>query len=621
MMKKFLLLACSLVACVGVVRAGDVSRYAEFARAYGIVRYFSPNPYTQRWSESDWMKVCALLASRAGSQPLEQVFRPLAPTLFFSDVPAPAPEDAASEAVLADTLASDAASAAHAADAPASYYLYSGSGELHIPFIARLFIPGLADYIPYYKRLVRVGRDSVAAPVARRYYAYRLFGGRVLHIQHALPREAFDAAATRRLLSEARRSWDSHRSAESGLSRRRSFVFGLLSDPAVRVADVTVRWNIIRHFYPYYEEDSLDWERRLEPFLQEALSMERVERFETILEWRELLCRLFHPVKDGHLFVRRDMALSGLQSTYLPEFYAAAEARLVNDTLLVRLETDSAQPWRMLHTIDGRPAMERMERCRAVTCAATDGHRDRLAERELFAAPVYGTQFLLGSSDPAGVVRLDTLPVQLQEAPAGVHGRKPLVRCGNGILYVDATSPELDEKRFLEALTPDLRGLCFDLRGLPSVRFEAVLAHLIAVDAAAPATEVPVHRYPFRQGISWRIGTELLRVRAPHVALPALFLCDASTVSWGETILLMVRHYRLGGIVGQTTAGTTGDMTQFALPLFPFSMTGMRMRGMEGEPHHAQGVVPDRIVPLYACDCMERYDRTLHTALNLFDGE
>lgn len=83
----------------------------------------------------------------------------------------------------------------------------------------------------------------------------------------------------------------------------------------------------------------------------------------------------------------------------------------------------------------------------------------------------------------------------------------------------------------------------------------------------------------------------------------------------------MVRHYRLGGIVGQTTAGTTGDMTQFALPLFPFSMTGMRMRGMEGEPHHAQGVVPDRIVPLYACDCMEGYDRTLHTALNLFDGE
>lgn len=36
---------------------------------------------------------------------------------------------------------------------------------------------GSCDYIPYYKRLVRVGRDSVAAPVARRYYAYRLFEG------------------------------------------------------------------------------------------------------------------------------------------------------------------------------------------------------------------------------------------------------------------------------------------------------------------------------------------------------------------------------------------------------------------------------------------------------------
>lgn len=590
-----------LAVCIGSARAGELPQYAEFARTYGIVRYFSPNPYTQRWSESDWMKVCALLASRSESQPLEQVFRPLAPTLFFSDAPASAPEAAAPGPVALvgverERLKSPVQPAAPVSDAPAWYYAYSGSGELQIPLFARLFIPGLADYIPYYKTLVREDRDSVAAPAARQYYAYRVSGERILHIQHALPREAFDAAATRRLLSDA----------------RRSFIFGLLSDRAVRVADVTVRWNIIRHFYPYYGEDDLGWEQRLESYLGEVLRMERVDSFEALLGWHDLLCRFFNPVKDGHLFVRRDMALSGSKSTYLPEFYAAAEARLVNDTLLVRMGADSVLPWRMLRTIDGRPAMERMERCRAVTCAATDAHRDRMAARELFSTAYGDTPFVLQSCTSSGQMQVDTLYARYPEMPMRKSANPPLRNIGNGVLYVDATSSELTGKQFLAALTPDLRGL-------PSVRFEEILAHLIDADAAAPATEVPVNRLPFQQEVSWRVGTELLRARSPHVALPAVFLCDAATVSWGETILMMVRHYRLGRIVGQTTAGTTGDMTQFAQPLFPFAMTGMRMHGMDGEPHHARGVEPDLSVPLYACDCMEGYDRTLHTALNLFD--
>lgn len=45
-------------------------------------------------------------------------------------------------------------------------------------------------------------------------------------------------------------------------------------------------------------------------------------------------------------------------------------------------------------------------------------------------------------------------------------------------------------------------------------------------------------------------------------------------------------------------------------------MTGMRMRGMDGEPHHARGIVPDRIVPRYASDRMTDRDRTLETALD-----
>lgn len=132
MKNKILLLLFGMFAFAADVAAADTSRYVEFARTYGIVRYFSPNPYTQNWSESDWMKVCALLADMAETQPLETVFKPLAPTMSLTAVPV-SPGDNGT-----------------CPGSRAMYYSYSGSGELNVPFLAKLLMPGLADYIPYY---------------------------------------------------------------------------------------------------------------------------------------------------------------------------------------------------------------------------------------------------------------------------------------------------------------------------------------------------------------------------------------------------------------------------------------------------------------------------------------
>lgn len=600
-MKKIILLFVCLYACMNQVQAADDSRYIEFARTYGIVRYFSPNPYTQQdWSESDWMKVCALLANRIETQPLDEVFRPLAPTLSFSTTPVSAKEDII------------------APKSSARYYRYNGSGELNVPFLAKLLIPGLSKYIPYYKKFSTVTErlDSVTTPVACRYYSYPLTDGKYLNIQHALPEKIFDRKTTHRLLADAKNYWKKHQSDDKTLSQRRRFIFGLLADKAIRVADLTVRWNIIRHFYPYYEEDNLDWDHQLEVYLQKAIQMDNMDSFESLLKWYNLIGRFLNPIKDGHLFVRRDMTISSIQTTYLPEFYADAETKFVNDTLLIRTGINDKQSWRILYTINDRPASACLQDARLITNAATDSHRDQMAADKLFSSTAYDAPFVILSSDLSGNMRKDTLYAQRPDLP--VSSRKPqsIRKDANGILHIDATSPELNEKRFLSALTPDVKGLCFDLRGLPTYRFEDILAHLIASDVKAPATEIPINSFPFQQNVSWHINAETLKAKSPHVDLPATFLCDARTVSWGETILMMIRQYGLGKIIGQTTAGTTGDMTLFNLPLFPFSMTGMRMRCMDGEKHHSQGIVPDRTVPVYAKDYMTDYDRTLNVALD-----
>lgn len=585
--------------------ASNTSNYVEFARIYGIIRYFSPNPYTKDWSESDWMKVCALLANRSRTQPLDMVFKPLSPTLSFSTAPVPLYKD-------------NFPSKSHTC-----YYSYSGSGKLNVPFLAKLLMPGLAKYIPYYKRLVSVSDlpDSVTVPIAGKYYCYEIADRKYLNIQHALPKESFDRKMTLLLLSDAKRYWKNHQSEDKTLSKRRRFIFGLLSDRAVRIADLTVRWNIVRHFYPYYEEDNLNWDKQLEIYLQKAIKIGNIDSYDSIFKWYDMICSFLNPIKDGHLFVHRDMAISSIQSTYLPEYYANVESKFVNDTLLFNTQTDSMPVWRIVHTLNGQRVCDPLMYCKKTTNAATEAHHNRMAISKLFYSPVYNTPFIIESSDLSGHLYKDTLYAQYSDAIVSKHNYQPLQKFENGILYIDATSRDLSEKLFLSALTSDIKALCFDLRGLPSYQFEDILAHLITSDVMAPATEIPINRFPFQQAVTWHINTETLNAKLPHITLPMVFLCNAGTVSWGETILMMVRHYKLGKIIGQTTAGTTGDMTLFDLPLFPFTMTGMRMHCMDGKQHHAKGIVPDLIVSDYANDYISDFDRTLHCAFKVLLSE
>ena len=228
---------------------------------------------------------------------------------------------------------------------------------------------------------------------------------------------------------------------------------------------------------------------------------------------------------------------------------------------------------------------------------------------------------MIESSDFSGKIYHDTLFARSPDVIVSKHDYLPIQKFEHGILYIDATSRELNEKLFLAALTPDIKEIYFDLRGLPSYKFEDIPAHLIPSDVKAPANEIPVNCFPFQQSVSWRVNSEILKSKTPQITLPIVFMCDASTVSWGETILMMARHYNLGKIVGQTTAGTTGDMTLFDMPIFPFTMTGMRMHCMNGERHHAKGIIPDLIVPIYTKDYLSNFNRTLHTAFKVFISE
>ena len=343
--------------------------------------------------------------------------------------------------------------------------------------------------------------------------------------------------------------------------------------------------------------------------------MKDINTIEGLLDWYNVICNFFNPVKDGHLFVQRDIEISKMVSTYLPEYFAPIETKVINDTLLIRNPSNRNPSWCILRSINGQAASEFLQHYRQTTNAATKSHQDKMAVEKLLSSIIFNTSFVTESHDISGHTFRDTLYARNSEPLIAKHNSQLICKQENGILYIDATSPEMNEKKFLAAITTDVREICFDLRGLPSYKFEDILAHLISSDIAAPTAEIPQNCFPFQRNSSWRKNVETLKAKLPYVKLPIKFLCDASTVSWGETILMMVQHYKLGKIVGCATAGTDGDMTFFDLPIFPFSMTGMRMRCMNGDKHHGRGIIPDKTITVYAKDYIENFDRILHTAL------
>jgi C-terminal processing protease CtpA/Prc len=89
-----------------------------------------------------------------------------------------------------------------------------------------------------------------------------------------------------------------------------------------------------------------------------------------------------------------------------------------------------------------------------------------------------------------------------------------------------------------------------------------------------------------------------LRPATPHIAGQRVFLTDGRAISYAESVMGYVRDYKLGTIIGGSTAGANGNVAGFNVPGgFSIVFTGMRVTRHDGRtPFHMDGVSPN--IPL-----------------------
>jgi uncharacterized protein (TIGR03437 family) len=358
-----------------------------------------------------------------------------------------------------------------------------------------------------------------------------------------------------------------------------------LADRAIRLANVIITWNVLQHFYPYMDITDVDMPAELRRALRSAA--ENTGPVDFLITMRKLMAS----IEDGHGSVtdgsRRAFAV--------PLVWSWVDSELV--VLKVKdLQGQDVQPGDRVLKVDGVDVATVVAEIEELTSGATpqwirlraikelarcDIATDRMSvEIEPFSAP--GSRRTV-EFDCSGSTSSDWT----EPRPDTVTELEP------GIIYVDLD--RLTASQFAAAL-PSLQGaagIVFDMRGYPEFYPPTWVQHLANVTARSEQFHIPTPRLPDQTDFTFREAFFALQPLQPHLTAKTVFLIDARAISQTETDLDWVEHYRLGELVGEATAGTTGNTNPFRLPGGQRVLwTGMKVLKQSGARFHGVGVRP-----------------------------
>lgn len=353
-------------------------------------------------------------------------------------------------------------------------------------------------------------------------------------------------------------------------------------DRSSRLGNAIITYNVIQHFWPYFDVVDVDWDaelrRALDASLEDAGGVDYVNT----------LRRMTAALRDGHVTV----------TTNEPAFYPPIYWEWIKDTLVITKVMDSAYSsyvGSIVTGIDGMSVEDYFEDIWPTISAGTKGWLEYRSQREALGG-VEGSSILIAFYDrlvPAKrTVDSETYyeKIKLYDIASKTYP--------NDIAYVNLERISDDE---FEALLPTLErahGIIFDLRGYPW-NAEIFLNYLLRTpDTALGWMQVPQFMSPDHEGpISYEYDdwVEWGKPAAPYLGdKPIVILTDGRAISAAESYAAYFKYYGLALVMGQPTAGANGSVNLLKLPgEIELRFTGTRTLKLDGGQLHAVGHLPD----------------------------
>ncbi len=385
-------------------------------------------------------------------------------------------------------------------------------------------------------------------------------------------------------------------------------------DRATRLAAVIMAWNVFQHFYPYFDVVDADWPAELERALRRAATDDGERAFLNTLR------RMVAALKDGHGGVRHP---SDAAYAVLPLAWDWVEEELVVTHVGEVARAAGVTPGDAVVAIDGKAVAELRAEAEALISGATSQWVANKTLYELMRGNQASRRLTLEAFARADERYEVELPLgaaidTTSDRPSKIEEVWP------GIWYVDLD--RVSDEDFNTAL-PQLtsaEGIVFDLRGYPSnIGPETFFSHLIEEPATSAQWHTPLITLPNREWMTFnRSGEWSLKPREPLLPPRRAFLTGGGAISYAESCMGIVEHYRLGEIVGGPTAGTNGNVNPFEVPGgYTITWTGMKVLKHDGSRHHGVGIAPTIPVERTRAGVAEGRDEVLERAVEAVRAE
>ena len=377
----------------------------------------------------------------------------------------------------------------------------------------------------------------------------------------------------------------------------------------VRLANVIITWNIFQHFYPYSDLVDTDWDHQLNLAIQRALTDKTEEEF------YRTLSKMLASLQDGHIIVRHP-SLRNLGG--LPFLVDLVE----NQIVVTHSINENFIPGDVIESVDGVLAKTMIDSLMHLVSGSPQYSLHR--SLRLFGSGELRSEANINVVRESEVLELDVLRSFYSLRNVDRSHLPVIEEIEEGILFVDLVRASSDEiNDHLDKLS-SANGVVFDLRGPPNAEINLILLpHLLSEpDTSSQWLQTPQIIYPDQKKfIAHEKRGVNLRPLSPHIQGNIVFITDARAKSTPESFLSFVKHYEVGEIIGQPTAGANGNVNFVNLPGdYSFQWTGMKVLKHDGSQHHLIGIQPTVPVEKTIEGIQEGRDEFLEKAIKIIQS-
>ncbi len=375
------------------------------------------------------------------------------------------------------------------------------------------------------------------------------------------------------------------------------------SELSFKLGNIINVWNIFQHFYPYFDVAKTDWNEDLRTSLNEAYKDQDGN------DYNDLLKRLTAKLKDGHIGVR----YTGGSLLYYPPI----TWKFAGDDLVITAVKDSSLTIKIgdvVTQINGEDVNSYFAKVYKKIAAATKGYLKYRAETESLMGDKYSPfKIKISSGNEFNLLR----NIDPSTYYAKLTKQDTIKSLGNRITYLNISNARMKMINDSLPLLQQSKAIICDLRGYPTDNngfIEYLLKH---DDTSKEWMQIPQIIYPDLEKIAGfqKLGWGL-KAKKPHLNAKIYFLIDGQAISYAESYMSFIEHYKLATIIGQPTAGTNGNVNNISLPGgYSMRFTGMKVLKHDGSQHHGIGIIPNILVEQTAKGIKEGRDEILERAI------